>query len=57
VNYIYDGTFSEKIIEGMGVCTALLRENGFRVVSEESYLKGKNNKKGEGKGWDIQSKD
>ena len=32
--YIYDGTFSKVKIKGQGVCARLLRENGFRVISE-----------------------
>lgn len=32
---IYDGTFSGKKITGDGVTTALLKQNGIRVISEE----------------------
>jgi len=32
---IYDGTFSKKLITGDGVATALLKNNGFRVITEE----------------------
>ncbi len=32
---IYDGTFSQKLIDGDGVTTALLKGNGIRVISEE----------------------
>jgi len=32
---IYDGTFSQKLIGGNGVTTALLKRNGIRVVTEE----------------------
>ncbi len=32
---IYDGTFSQKLIGGDGVTTALLKRNGIRVVTEE----------------------
>lgn len=32
---IYDGTFSNKIIKGNGVTTALLKRNGIKVISEE----------------------
>lgn len=32
---VYDGTFSGKTIEGAGVTTKLLRENGIKVISEE----------------------
>ena len=32
---IYDGTFSNKPIDGDGVTTALLKRNGIKVISEE----------------------
>jgi len=32
---IYDGTFSQKLINGDGVTVALLKRNGIKVVSEE----------------------
>jgi len=32
---IYDGTFSQKLIGGDGVTTALLKRNGIKVVTEE----------------------
>ena len=32
---IYDGTFSQKLINGDGVTTALLKRNGIRVITEE----------------------
>ncbi len=32
---IYDGTFSGKIIDGMGVTSELLKKNGFLVLNEE----------------------
>ncbi len=32
---IYDGTFSQKLIAGDGVTTALLKRNGIRVIPEE----------------------
>ncbi|ATW24324.1 DUF523 domain-containing protein [Candidatus Formimonas warabiya] len=35
---IYDGTFSGKTIPGLGVCTALLKDLGITVISEESPL-------------------
>lgn len=34
-NYIYDGTFSGKKIDGVGVTTALLRINGIKVMNEK----------------------
>lgn len=35
VNKIYDGTFSGKLVEGDGIFTRLLRENGIKVITEE----------------------
>ena len=32
---IYDGTFSQTLIDGDGVTTALLKRNGIRIISEE----------------------
>ncbi|MBZ9569703.1 DUF523 domain-containing protein [Patescibacteria group bacterium] len=32
---IYDGTFSDKVIKGNGITTALLKRNGIKVISEE----------------------
>ena len=32
---IYNGTFSQTLIYGDGVTTALLKRNGIRVISEE----------------------
>ncbi len=32
---IYDGTFSKTVIKGDGVATALLKQNGVKVISEE----------------------
>lgn len=34
---IYDGKFHHKIKEGQGVTTALLKQNGISVFSEENY--------------------
>ena len=34
---IYDGTFSDKLIEGDGITTALLKKNGIEVLSEEDF--------------------
>lgn len=36
-NYIYDGTFNNKVIEGMGITTRLLRENDIVVLNEDNY--------------------
>lgn len=36
--HIYDGTFSEKKIDGDGVLAALFKKNGIEVVTEEEYL-------------------
>lgn len=32
---IYDGTFSDKVIKGNGITTALLKRNGIKVISDE----------------------
>jgi len=32
---IYDGTFSQKLIDGDGVTIALSKRNGIRIISEE----------------------
>jgi len=32
---IYDGTFSNKLIDGDGVTAALLKKNGIKVITEE----------------------
>ncbi|WP_042276979.1 DUF523 domain-containing protein [[Clostridium] dakarense] len=33
-NFIYDGSFSGKKINGVGITTALFRKNGIKVISE-----------------------
>jgi uncharacterized protein YbbK (DUF523 family) len=38
VRFVYDGTFSGRLVDGCGVVTALLRREGFAVVSDEEYL-------------------
>lgn len=35
VKQVYDGTFSGKLVDGMGVLTAALREKGYKVVDSE----------------------
>ncbi len=35
VNHIYDGTFSDKIIKGDGVLSALLKKNGIDIIEVE----------------------
>jgi len=37
VGSIYDGTFSGNIVEGDGVTTALLKEAGLKVITEEEF--------------------
>lgn len=37
--YIYDGTFSHKIIEGNGIAAQLLIENGITIYTEEELEK------------------
>ena len=42
-NYIYDGTFNNKLIKGEGVTAKLLIDNGITVLNEKNYkeyLKG-----------------
>lgn len=34
-NYIYDGTFTGKKRDGIGVTTSLLKQNGIKVISEK----------------------
>lgn len=41
VGHIYDGTFNKKLIEGDGVTTALLRQNGIKVITATDYLQEK----------------
>ena len=36
-NYIYDGTFSNKLISGMGVTSRLLKENNVIILNENNY--------------------
>ena len=35
VNMVYDGTFSNKKIKGMGICAKLFEENGIKVYTED----------------------
>ena len=35
---IYDGTFTGKKVSGVGVTTALLRQNGIEVISEKDIM-------------------
>lgn len=38
-SFIYDGTFSRKLIKGQGITTELLRKNGIAVISDEEFNK------------------
>ncbi|MEL7606159.1 hypothetical protein SDC9_61152 [bioreactor metagenome] len=38
-SFIYDGTFSRKLIKGQGITTELLRKNGIEVISDEEFNK------------------
>lgn len=38
---IYDGSFTGTVVEGDGILTALLKENGINVISEEGIADGK----------------
>ena len=35
--YIYDGNFNHHVIEGMGMTSKLLKENGIIVLNEDNY--------------------
>ena len=37
LGFIYDGTFSDTLREGDGVCAALLKKEGFNVVCSDDY--------------------
>ncbi|MGL4911961.1 MAG: DUF523 domain-containing protein [Romboutsia sp.] len=37
-SYIYDGTFTGKKVEGVGVTTALFKSKGIKVISENELL-------------------
>lgn len=39
VDQIYDGTFSDTLIKGDGVATALLRNEGIKLISDEEVEK------------------
>lgn len=43
VNKIYDGSFSNNLIEGKGITTSLLEKEGFKVYSENDLNKIKIN--------------
>lgn len=38
-SFVYDGSFSGKVVRGAGIAAALLVENGLRVCSEENFEK------------------
>ena len=37
---VYDGSFSGRVVPGVGVFAALLRENGFELFDEENLPRG-----------------
>ena len=41
VGRIYDGTFSGRLTDGSGVFAAVLTEHGFRAVTPDGFLEGK----------------
>ena len=43
--WIFDGTFSKKLVSGCGVAAALLKKNGIEVMSDFAYLESQENKK------------
>ena len=38
--YIYDGTFTSKLVEGNGLSSQLLLENGIEVFNENNWAEG-----------------
>ena len=38
VKQVHDGTFSGKLVEGMGVLAAALKENGYKVLDSEDCI-------------------
>ena len=40
VHWIYDGGHTGTLSRSCGVTTALLRQNGFKVISDEDFLRG-----------------
>ena len=36
--FIYDGTFSNKLIKGQGITTKLLEKHGIKVITVEEYI-------------------
>ena len=36
--YVYDGTFTHNLVDGDGITTKLLKENGIDVLNEDNYL-------------------
>lgn len=38
VKQVYDGTFSGELVDGMGVLSAALKENGYRVIDSEDFV-------------------
>ena len=37
VSFVYDGSFSSRLVPGQGVTTALLQENSITVISDEDF--------------------
>lgn len=42
-NYIYDGTFNHKLINGLGITSKILKENGIIILNEYNYKEYLNN--------------
>ena len=43
VGYIYDGSFTKKIVQGDGIFSTLLRQNSMPLYTEENFLSISNN--------------
>lgn len=41
-HYIYDGSFSKRLIKGEGTTVSLLRQNGIKVMTIDDYIKANN---------------
>lgn len=38
VKQVYDGTFSGRLVDGMGVLAAALKDRGYQVIDSEEYV-------------------
>ena len=45
VDYVYDGSFTKKLIQGDGIFATLLQQNSIPLYTEESFLSVSNNER------------